>query len=539
MANMVIQPFGPDGKLPTGITIVNDLVSGGAASPLSAEMGVNLNNGDREKELFLGTLVQNGITASGLDNGNVNRASTKSVLAVPHSGATLHFKTPDKWQIGIRHGAQAENLDTNSYWFITGSTFTFPESSRYYRVFIAHGDLDIATNTITNLGTPLEDAVALVESKEIVIYYFDRGDIIQENSETEKYVKAVTRMFYQDATKNNTLPNLPTFSHISDLHGDAYRLKRFMQYSDMIGVDAALLSGDIAAAQPNNFCQYMNDIADEHSTMLLPCIGNHDVRGTTTAQKEYEDVVEYLFTKNSVYGNPEETYPTYGYKDFDSKKIRLIILNLHELSRSQTDGCNLTKKQAEWFIATLASTPSGYGVLLMYHTPEADVVRESDYDTFYQPFRTITLYQTGLTGNPVSKIIDAFISKTTATITYTSQTVSITVSADFTSVASGVEFIAHILGHEHVDWVGPLSGTVNRQLMLDVTCGIAIYGPSNYAFLANISDLPRGGRGSTQDAFNIYSIDRVNKMVRIARVGSNITAEGKERKYMFIPYAES
>ena len=77
----------------------------------------------------------------------------------------------------------------------------------------------------------------------------------------------------------------------------------------------------------------------------------------------------------------------------------------------------------------------------------------------------------------------------------------------------------------------------NYQLVLDVTCGISIYG-TVYKYLANISDLPRGGVGSIQDAFNIYGIDRVNKTVRIARVGSNITSEAKDRKCMIIPYKD-
>ena len=43
MSNISIYPFGPGGQLPTGIAIVNDLITGGADKALSAEMGKVLN----------------------------------------------------------------------------------------------------------------------------------------------------------------------------------------------------------------------------------------------------------------------------------------------------------------------------------------------------------------------------------------------------------------------------------------------------------------------------------------------------------------
>lgn len=39
MANNTIYPYGTGGQLPSGIAIVNDLITGGADKALSAEMG--------------------------------------------------------------------------------------------------------------------------------------------------------------------------------------------------------------------------------------------------------------------------------------------------------------------------------------------------------------------------------------------------------------------------------------------------------------------------------------------------------------------
>ena len=491
--------------------------------------------GPERKSLFIGSLVNKSINASGMGNDSTTRASMLSVAAVPYERAEILCELPEDYYLAFRSGDKAENLATSSGWYEGGQRFQIIAGHHYYRCSFGKNR---ASNNDCVGNIPASEVMQLIETGKIRLSYIDRHDVVRDNGESEKYVKAMMREYYTTASLNNTLPNLPVFAHISDIHGDATRFHRFLEYCDTLGVVAALASGDHVALNPSNGYQYFNDVADKHQTMVLPCVGNHDVRGLTTAQAQNEQTVGYLITKNSATVNSQEVYPTYYYKDFASPKIRVISLNLYELSRSSQDGCNFTAAQCNWFISSLASTPAGYGVLVMLHQPEAEILRDAEHDDFFQPHITALWYKEGITGNPIRDIIDAFISKTSATITYTSQGTSISTSADFTGVASGVEFIAYIMGHEHADWIGVLSGATNRQLALDVTCGIALYG-STYAYLANIADIPRGGEGPTQDAFNIYAIDRVNKTVRVARVGSNVTPEAKDRKCMIIPYAES
>ena len=330
---------------------------------------------------------------------------------------------------------------------------------------------------------------------------------------------------------------MPTFGHTSDIHGDVERYSQFLDYCDHIGVDAALISGDFAAKTPSQSCQFINDIADKHSVMVLPCTGNHDCYGLTTAQEQRSQVVGYLMDKHDVVTNSEEDYPTYFYKDVIDKKIRIISLNTYEGDRTDYN-CNFTQEQCEWFIDVLADTPSDYGVIIMFHSPEAQPQADGVLNEFYQDKYAYGLYfQVGITGTPISKIVDAFISKTTTSVSYTSNSVDITVSVDFTSVNSGVEFIAYVTGHQHLDWVGLVPDVTNRQLMLNVTCG-TVEGTDEDSYGANLSDLPRDYVGSTQDAFNIYGIDRLNKTVRVVRVGSNVNFEGNDRKFMIIPYKD-
>jgi hypothetical protein len=503
---------------------------------LNTKITVTMSSEGRErKDLFIGTLVNKTITATGMGSDSTVRASMMSAVAVPSLGVEILCKLPDDYFMAMISGDQVNNLNVVGGWYSNGERFNFPATSRYYRM--SFGKTIYKNNDCVG-EISASEVMGMIATGDIRLSYVERHDIVRDNRESEKYVKAMMREFFTTASRNNTLPNLPVFAHTSDIHGDALRYNRFLEYCDALGVDAALITGDHVALNPDSGYQFINDITDKHHTLVLPCVGNHDVRGLSTAQAQNEGTVGYLITKYGLTVNSQETYPTYFYKDFASKNLRIISLNTHELSRATADGNNFTQAQCDWFIATLASTPQNYGVLVMFHVPEVQISKEAEHDAFYQPFTTYTSFPVGITGTPIRDIIDAFISKTSATIAYTSQGTSISTTADFTGVASGVEFIAYVLGHEHVDWIGLVSGATHRQLALDVTCGVAIYG-GGYAYLANIADIPRGGEGPTQDAFNIYAIDRVNKTVRVARVGSNVTPEAKDRKCMIIPYAES
>lgn len=489
---------------------------------------------NKTQEVFLGTLVQKSLTATGLSDTNKNyRVSMASCIVIPREGVTFDFHLPDGYGVGIRHGELANNLSTLNYPYIDGQSFTFPKTSRYFRLnffqMTAGGDL----NTIQ---TSVADVNALLASGGISVTIPYEQGIIEQNRENEKYIKAVMRNWVSGIANNYSLTKLPIFAHTSDVHGDANRFKRFMDYCDFLGVDAALVTGDTVAIDPSQSMQYVNDIADEHSTPALLCMGNHDARNLTTAQAQNETILGYLITKNGVTTNPNETYPTYYYKDFATKQIRVISINLYELSHS-SDNANFTQTQCEWLISALASTPANYGVFILFHSPEARPSKDNSHATFYQDLLNWTGYQANLTGNVFRKIIDAFIGKTSESITYKVGSTNITVSADFTSVASGVEFIAYVNGHLHTDLVGYTPDAVHLQLNLNVNCGVAVYGDS-YQGLANLSDLPRGCVGATQDCFNIYAIDRTAKTVRIAKVGSNVTGNLVDRKFMSIPYAD-
>ena len=457
-------------------------------------------------------------------------------MIVPLERATLTFHLPQNYGIGIRSGNTAGNLSNNDYWYLDGDSFTFSASVHYFRLCFAKG---ISSRSATPSSTiTVAEVEQLIENGSIVIIVSrNDGSIVSRNFDNEKYIKSIMRNFVSGQSNNGSLTKLPVFAHTSDVHGDATRFKSFLDYCDYLGVDAALVSGDTVASDTSDSMQYVNDLADTHSTPVHICMGNHDARDLTTAKAQNETVMGYLITKNESVTNPLEDYPTYYYQDYATKQTRIISVNLYELAHSG-DNCNFTQTQCEWLVNTLASTPDDYGVLIMFHSPEAKPSKDDEHSVFYQKQVNWTGYQSGISGNVFRQIVDAFISRTSATISYTSAGTAIEVTADFTSVASGVEFVAFLNGHLHTDLVGYVSGATNRQLCLNICCGVAIYG-STYTGLANLSDLPRGGSGSTQDCFNIYAIDRETKTVRIAKVGSNVSGyDMEDRKFMIIPYAE-
>lgn len=486
--------------------------------------------------LFLGALVQKALSADALSD-STERVSTLSKMVVPRENATLTFKLPTPYCCGIRSGQTPDNLSHNNYWYYNGDTFTFPVNDIYFRLcFGKIGKYDSGTYIKIDDITVAE-VQALINSGDIeILVDTDKVDVVGRNSESEKYVKACMRPFVSGFANNGGLNKLPVFAHTSDTHGDANRFKAFADYCDYLSVDAALVSGDMVALKPADSNEYINDIADASTTMILPCMGNHDARGLSTDEAQ-NALLSHLIAKYSVSTNSQVTYPTYFYKDIAAKSIRIISLNIYENSHT-SDNCHFSQEQCEWFVSSLASTPANYGVMVMFHAPEAKPDKDNSHPAFYQDILNYTGYQSGLSGNVFRAIIDTFVEKGSATITYTSKNTSISVSADFTGVANGVEFIAFVNGHLHADIIGYVADARNLQLNLNVCTGNAAYGPTSYTGNANLSDLPRGCTGSTQDCFNIYVIDRATKTVRIARVGSNITGNLTERKYMVIPYAD-
>ena len=273
-------------------------------------------------------------------------------------------------------------------------------------------------------------------------------------------------------------------AHISDLHRDKIRLKRFTNFiNDIKNIDDAICTGDMTNYYSDGM-SYWDSVRD--AERILTCIGNHDglannnvdwYSGQCTMLEAYNKLMSpYISNWNVTY----EVGKTYYYKDYDSEKIRLIVL---DCMRSGTDATN----QNTWLESVLSSAKSkGFSVVCATHcVPQTSKVNYIDctfnsinlkYEDEYDTCVTNTIYQ-----QTVQNFIDA-----------------------------GGKFITWICGHTHVDFVYTTSEFPN-QLWIVVACGL----------LSNKLDIDRTDGTKNQDAFNILTFDTNTELVKIIRVGAD------------------
>lgn len=491
---------------------------------------------DVQAELYLGTMVRAANAADGIQASTI-RICMKNSLALPYGDKTdLTVNISEGYKITIRVGASPYNLSSNLYYFSNGDKITLPSGANFYRVSVAKSDdtADISLDEWDNIN--------------LHIYYtpHEKAFVNEDSAANADFLYAPptgkTNMFSR---------TLPTFLHTSDVHADYVRVKRFAEYAKALGVSMACITGDITGYNvypDSNHFEWFHEIVKDSGIQWGVCVGNHDshVGSGGSAYTMADDDVYDIFFDPIAEELGNETGEVWYVKDLDADKIRVISLDLYQYGGVWTKTF-FTQDQLTWLCTTLAATPEDYGVVILMHAQQRSVVKDDSYAKFYQTLRKgeSAEYYNAVDndGDPIGDIVNAFIGKTTISQTYTqnSGADTLTVSADFSGVASGVEFICYMTGHFHQDTVGYLTRPAGdpKQLVLNVTCGCSVYGGSSYKYLADVSDLPRNQQDSTQDAFNVYGIDRQRKCVRIARVGSSCTFNMDFRDSLAIPYDDA
>lgn len=297
--------------------------------------------------------------------------------------------------------------------------------------------------------------------------------------------------------RNNTKPLC--LAHISDLHLDKIRLQRFTNFINNIkNIDDAICTGDMT----NNYSDGMTYWDSVSGTeRILTCIGNHDglanhnvdwYSGQCTMLEAYNKFINPYISNWNV---THDVGKTYYYKDYNSEKIRLIVL---DSMRSGTDATN----QNTWLESVLSSAKSkGYSVVCATHcVPQTSKVNYIDCS-----FNSINL-----------KYEDEY--DTCVTNTIYQQTVQNFIDDDG-------KFITWICGHTHVDFVYTTSEFPN-QLWIVVACGR----------LSNNLDIDRTDGTKNQDAFNILTFDTNTELVKVIRVGADRDRSMRHLGTMSIDY---
>lgn len=412
---------------------------------------------------------------------------------------------------------------SGSGWLSVAQSLEFDENTSIRLAFRKSTNAVITTSEFNNI---VFEAKALMTGNNSGGTLID--DVVSRNKEAEKAVLAVRKQFNTQSTTNERF--IPFFAHTSDLHNDPVRLANFIKYCEHLGVDAGFVTGDIVSLYfTDDFSYYVNQVLRTNIPMFNT-IGNHEAQnGTTDIALQAK-----FFTPVEVQNGATTEGKGYYYRDFASKKTRVIGINQFQQGGTMRERRYLKQDQITWLINTLKATPAGYAVVLLSHVPEHTCSKDANYSKFWQEKLFFDDLFSNITGSPIADIIDAFIGKTTINKSYTQngELSTLTVSGDFSTVANGVEFIAHVNGHLHADRIGYLDNTAHKQLVLNIICGNAFVGD----YRDGLGDLPRMAGTVCEDAFNVYGIDRVLGVVKIVRVGSNMNYKMEKRDFMAIPY---
>ena len=123
---------------------------------------------------------------------------------------------------------------------------------------------------------------------------------------------------------------------------------------------------------------------------------------------------------------------------------------------------------------------------------------------------------------------------------------TISVVTNFASGFNG-SFICYLVGHSHADTTGYSYAHPNQlYLLCPCSCLTPDYNNSGvyqgsgiYSYGNECGDMPRVEGTRTQDCFNVYGIDTVNKIIKVVRVGSDLNDLGDPKDMDWYPYEQA
>lgn len=401
--------------------------------------------------------------------------------------------------------------------------------------------------TIDNHETRIQELESVSPIEDTIIY---------------QYRQQINRALQLGYVETRAVADWPTkplvFLHISDTHALTNNNRAFevLNYLGSKGnVQFLMHTGDILE-DPKNASQ--NRWASAVAAAIYPVMitpGNHDVGNWATASGQYTTSVQFHNTfispiiskwglKTDGGGIPYTDGKNYYFKDFTDQKIRFIVVDEYELpNQYNTDGVTLlagrgarwiSQEQANWFIESLSTTPSGYGVIVAKHAPDGKrgedanafnsrYLKGKDHQQSYQ-YVGGTNYTTFF-----ADIVQAFIDRTSINKIVNQSAggivADVVVNADFTDMDS--EFICYVSGHTHADGINFLKD-YPKQLDLNINCDNTFY--QHYSNLNLIAGT------MYEDAINAYSVDRNRGVIHVVRIGGEYSADGDRRDLLTIDY---
>lgn len=503
------------------------------------------------QHMTLGNFVNKTLNTStvALTEDNNYMLTMDSIVAVPYDNATVKVTMDTDYRVAIYSSNTHTKLDTGSGWLESGDTYAIPTGHIYMRVVITHKN-NMSGNVTEVPASSLEEINLNLE--------YDNNDynVILMNTDAIKYIDIFRSCNSSANTKDEN--KYAVITHATDVHGDTTRLENVLKFSEYIGSDFNIISGDLTAYEVNTgYSAVIETINKYPEVTSLLTTGNHDVKGLSRDisgdlkkfNELYKDIYERNYVVTEVVNGQTSTW---YYGDDATHKLRVICLDNFERLGAGNGNWQMhyNQSQINFFINALKSLDEGWSVIVTYHSTEVPLTNSSPTgttgDSFYNSnWRYTSTCEQDYIGTVIRDIVDAFIGRENLSQTYTQantyQTDGVTtkayieVNADFTD-AKGT-FVAHMTGHFHNDAVCEMPGATYKQIVLNQTCTTANIGnEGGYSYLSDLSDLPRSRESVTQDAFNTYIIDTDTKTIKIVRVGSNLTTTLTNRRYMSISY---
>ena len=337
-------------------------------------------------------------------------------------------------------------------------------------------------------------------------------DILDLNPESEFVPKfmAATKRYYTSTTNNK--PNPLVLLHLSDIHGNWANVQRFLRFADKYKsyIDVLLNTGD--TVDSNYGDGVTGYLALSGAEKILVAVGNHDTRSASDSTQWQAhvglDAYNMLIAPSvSEWGvsQPEDAAvdgKCYYYKDFASKNLRLVVVDIMGYDSTQD----------EWLASVLNSAMlAELHVVIATHFAGSRSYAEREEANFEKlACNYSTLYGMGTssvnltTYNPNAYLMGA------------------TVEA---FIQAGGHFVGYVQGHYHADFVAK-TAEFPRQLIFSI-------GGTKAGEMRDYNHVV-GTR--MQDEFQIVAIDTVSTIVKLFKVGANIDRYGRTKNSVCINY---
>ena len=278
-------------------------------------------------------------------------------------------------------------------------------------------------------------------------------------------------------------------------------------------VDAVVVNGDNihgnefgTSKVPQNINRTKEFVGILNSTFIdtdvFVNMGNHD-NGTVwstapSAVISQDDLARFYGINEPRFGETRNKF--LAYKDYESKKIRVITMNTFDNPDVLDDNGKIkyptgkfsifTNSQIQSLVRALQTVPDDYHVLVFTHQPLEGYFGNRPYD-----------YMTNINHDVVKAILQGFATHTNVSITGVNPEFATSVTADFTQ--SKGTLIGVVRGHEHRDDTVQSQNGVNGFLR---TCFISV-------------GQDRTVGESTQYAFDVIEVDHDSRRITFKRFG--------------------